>query len=53
MVKMPGFNIFFFFRALALKALDMRLSKTPAEPASRPDVLFDAEQNTPSNADLN
>ncbi|GAA5816155.1 hypothetical protein MFLAVUS_009681 [Mucor flavus] len=51
-------------RALALKALDMRLSKSPtpasAEPAfsSRPppaaaDVLFDAEQNTPSNVDLN
>ncbi|KAI9337078.1 eukaryotic integral membrane protein-domain-containing protein [Pilaira anomala] len=54
-------------RALALKALDMRLSKSPppatssAEPTaaasaafnSQPDVLFDAEQNTPSNADFN
>lgn len=56
-----------FYRALALKALDMRLSRSPppattsAEPTaaasaafnSQPDVLFDAEQNTPSNVDLN
>jgi len=46
-------------RALALKALDMRLSKGPtsnsasAEPAlgSKPDaVLFDADENTPSSS---
>lgn len=52
-------SINFLNRALALKALDMRLSKGPAsnstsaEPAlgSKPDaVLFDAEENTPSSS---